>query len=109
MPAGVLGNRLLTAVGGTCASRKSLQTSKPIQMRSMAGTPESRERATSTDGFPVRAGECGVKPQLLFEPRIADCEADPTYSRTRKVLADYGLVPQWCRLPQPRIQWVKSG
>src|ERR1700693_4264801 len=75
----------------------------------MDGPPESEQGATRTDGFPVRAGECGVFPQLLFEPRIAACGADPTYSRTQEVLAVHGLVPQWSRLPQPRIQWVKSG
>ena len=43
-----------------------------------------------TDGFPVQAGECGVCPQLLFEPRIADSGADTTYFRTREDLAAHG-------------------
>jgi len=37
-----------------------------------------------TDGVPVPAGECGVCPQWLFEPRSADFGADPTYCRTWK-------------------------
>ena len=109
MPSGVLPKRRLAPAGRAQASRKSLQTSTPIRMRLMGRTPEAHKGATRADGVPVRAGECGVCPQGLSEPRHADSGADPTYSRTEEVLAGYGLAPEWPRHPQPRLQWVTSG
>src|SRR5271166_1303248 len=109
MPAGLLSKRWLTAAGRAWASRKSLQTSTPTRTRLMVRTPQGDAGATRADGVPVQAGEYGVGPRCLSELRRADPKADPTYSRTCKVLAADGLAPEWPRHPQPRFQWVTSG